>query len=300
MRKAILFLSTTALVLTASTISFAGTVSGQFRSSKKGLIKPISVVAFPVRAPGDLLKTVIVVVLSEGSMDSAEAVKKLDPRTALINQEGMRKKNYISLWIRPNGFVSMNATFHDGMVQYIDSTKAEGKGNILAQSLEANFSANSADRIAARVRSSEPVETLSEDTYEIDVEFDTSVTHPPAAKNLGAGGGEPGKVLQSLLNAIKTKDWKVVLTSVKSETLHGLVDPDASDEDNFESVVDDIAFFLPKGKTKVLGGKDRGEIAILELQGERTEGGVKVLYLVRMLKETEGWRFDRSQIAGFL
>ncbi len=195
----------------------------------------------------------------------------------------------------------MNATFHDGMVQYMDSTKnPEGEGSILAQSLEANFSANSAEQVAARVRSSEPVGTLRDDTYEIDVEFDTSVTHPPAGKNLGTGGGEPGKVLQSLLKAIKTKDWKVVRTSVKSETLQGLVDPDASDGENFESVVDDIAFFLPKGKTKVLGGKDRGEIAILELQGERTEGGMEVLYLVRMLKEAEGWRFDRCQIAGFL
>ena len=301
MKKPILFLSTSALVLTTSAILFAGTVSGQFKSSKRGLIKPISVAAFPVRAPGNPLETVMEVVLSEGTMDSAEAVKKLDPHTALINQKGMRKKNYISLWIRPNGFVSMNATFHKGMVQYVDSTKkADGKGSLLAQSLEATFSVNSTDQIAARVRSSEPVGTLSDDTYEIDVQFDTSVTHPPAAKNLGPGGGEPGKVLQSLLNAIKKKDWKVVQTSVKSETLQGLVDPDASDEENFESVVDDIAFFLPKGKTKVLGGKDRGEIAILELQGERTEGGVEVLYIVRMLKEGEGWRFDRTQIAGFL
>ena len=150
MRKPILFLSTVALVLTASAISFAGTVSGQFKSSKKGLIKPISVAAFPVRAPGDLLKTVMLVVLSEGTMDSAEAVTKLDPRTALINQEGMRKKNFISLWIRPDGFVSMNATFHEGMVQYVDSTKnTDGKGGLLAQSMEVNFSVNSADQIAA-------------------------------------------------------------------------------------------------------------------------------------------------------
>ena len=301
MKKPILFLSTVALVLAASAISFAGTVSGQFKSRKKGLIKPISAAAFPVRAPGDLLKTVMLVVLSEGTMDSAEAVQQLDPRTALINQEGMRKKNYISFWIRPNGFVSMNATFHEGMVQYVDSTKnAEGKGGLLAQSLEVNFSVNSADQIAARVRSLKPVGTLSDDTYEIDVEFDTSVTHLPAAKNLGPGGGDPGKVLKAFLNAIKTKDWKVLRTCVKSETLQGLVDPDASDEENFETVVDDIAFFLPKGKTKVLGGKDRGEIAILELQGERTKGGLEVLYLVRMLKEEERWRFDRTQIAGFL
>ncbi len=102
------------------------------------------------------------------------------------------------------------------------------------------------------------------------------------------------------LNAIKTKDWKVVRMGVESKTLRELVDPDASDEENFETVVDEIAFLLPKGKTKVLGGEERGDIAILELQGERTEGGVEVLYLVRMLKEAEGWRFDRSLIAGFL
>ena len=293
MRKPILFLLTTTLVLTASAVLFAGTVSGQFKSSKKGSIKPISVAAFPVRAPGDPLKKVIVVVLSEGTVDPAEAVKKLTPHTALINQEGMRKRNYISLWIRPSGFVSMNATFHDGMVQFMDSTK-------LPQGLEASFSVNSADHVAARVHSSEPVGTLRDDTYEIDVEFDTHVTHPPAGKNLGTGGGEPGQVLQSLLKAIKAKDWKVVRTSLKSETLQQLVDPDASDAENFNSVVDTIAFFLPKGKTKVLGGEDRGGIAILELQGERTEGGMEVLYLVRMLKEAEQWRFDRCQIAGFL
>ena len=301
MRKPILFLVTAAWALTTSANSFAGNVSGQFTSSKKGTIRPTSVAAFPVRSPGDPLKEVLLVVLAEGTMDAVEAVKKLGPHTALINQEGMRKKNYISLWIRPDGFVSMNATFHEGMVQYMDSTKeVEGDGSILAQSLEADFSAYSADRVAARVRSSETVTTLSGDSYELDVEFDTSVIHPAAGKKLGTGGGEPGKVLQSLLNAIKTRDWKAVRMGVKSETLQGLVDPDASDEENFEYVVDEIAFLLPKGRTKVLGGKESSETAILELQGETTEGGVEALYLVRMLKEAAGWRFDRAQIAGFL
>ena len=274
MRKLTLFLLTTASLFTTLAVSFAGHVAGQFTSSKKGAINPTSVAAFPVRAPGDPLKKVMVVVLAEGTMDAAEAVKQLDPHTALINQQGMREKNYISFWISPDGFVSMNATFHEGMVQYLDSTKKAGEDrSFVAQSLEADFSANTADRVAARVRSAEPAATLSGDSYKLDVEFDTSVIHPAVGKNLGTGGGEPGKVLQSLLNAIKTGDWKAVRMGVKSETLQRLVDPDASDGENFESVVDQIAFLLPKGKTKVLGGEEKGETAILELQGETTEGG---------------------------
>ena len=301
MRKLTVFLLTTALLFTTAAVSFAGSVSGQFTSSKKGTINPTSVAAFPVRSPGDPLKKVMLVVLAEGTMDAAEAVKQLDPHTALINQQGMREKNYISFWISPDGFVSMNATFHEGMVQYMDSTKKAGEDrSFVAPSLEADFSANTADRVAARVRSAEPAATLSGDSYKLDVDFDTSVIHPVAGEDLGTGGGEPGKVLQSLLNAIKTRDWKSLRMGVKPETLQRLVDPDASDGENFESVVDQIAFLLPKGKTKVLGGEEKGETAILELQGETTEGGFEVLYLVRMLKEGEGWRFDRSQVVGFL
>lgn len=83
-------------------------------------------------------------------------------------------------------------------------------------------------------------------------------------------------------------------------TLIRLVDPDASDEENFKSVHTSISMTLPRGKAKVIGGEQMADAAVLELRGEMTEGGIEALYLVRMVKEANGWCFDRSSVVGFL
>jgi hypothetical protein len=289
------------LALALSLPAFAEKVSGQFKSSTKGVIKPTAVTAFPTRSVQEPLKWVTSVVLAEGTMDAAEAVQALDPRTALINQQGMQGKNYISFWIRPDGYVGMNATYSEGMVQYIDSTKNKDAPGLTGETLEATFTENSANRVAGRIRTTRPGKTMSGETYEMDVEFDTQITRPPVGKKLSAGGGDPGKALMGLFDAMKSNNWKGVQSGVSSRILESDVNPDATDADNLKTVVDSISFLLPKGKNKkILGGEEHADRAILELQGEMEDGAGNMLYLIQMLKEPSGWRFDRSTMFGFL
>ena len=290
------------IVLALALPGFAEKVSGQFKASTKAAIKPTAVTAFPARSVQDPLKWVTALVLAEGAMNTAEALQSLDPRTALINQEGMQGKNYISFWIRPDGYVGMNATYSEGMVQFLDSTKnKDGDPGLTSESLEATFTENSANRVAGRIRTTTPGKTMSGETYELDVEFDTQVTRPPAGKKLGPGGGEPGKALMSLFEAMKTNNWKGVQAGVSSRILQSDASPDATDADNLKAVIDSISFLLPKGKNKkILGGEESKDRAVLELQGEMEDGAGNMLYLVQMLKEPTGWRFDRSTMSGFL
>lgn len=299
MKKLALVLVFFLSILTVTFRSYGDNVSGEFKTKKKGSIKPTSVGAFHDRSPRDPFKKVMVIVLSEGMVRAQEAIKELSPHTALINQEGMRGKNYITFMIHSDNYVGMNATFSEGNVQYIDSTKDKSGESITAQSLEATFSQNTPDRVAGRIRTTKPATTMSGDTYELDVTFDTVVSRPPASQKLTAGGGEPGKALQDLITAIKANNWKVLRTRVKAEKLQSLVDPNASDEENFKSVIDSISMMLPKGKTKVIGGEQMADTAVLELQGEMSEG-IEALYLVRMVKEATGWCFDRSSVVGML
>lgn len=56
---------------------------------------------------------------------------------------------------------------------------------------------------------------------------------------------------------------------------------------------------LPKKKMKVTAGELRGEIAILDVEGE-SPAGLRALYLVRMVNEDGSWRFDQARMAGLL
>ena len=293
-RIIILLVSGVFAVLTAR----AGEVSGQFKATSKGTIKPTFVAAFPVRAPGNPIEKSIVVILSEGAMDPSAALESLDPHTALINQDTMRKKNYISLWITPGGHVGMNATFSDGMVQFLDSTKEKkGEGIFSAQSLEAKLNENSGKRIAGTVRTTKPVKT-SIGSYELDVQFDTEVTRLAGATGLRSGGGDPGKAFMKLLPAIQKKNWKGVKSGVTANNLESM-DPEATDSQNYDNVIGIFARLLPQGKARILAGEQRGDVADLTVRGSMGEG-VEAYYMVRMIKEAGAWKFERSTIAGFV
>lgn len=291
-RIIILLVSGILMALTAT----AGEVSGQFKVGAKGIIKPKFVAAIPVRAPGNPLEKSTMVILSEGEIDPEAALESLDPRTALINQDTMQKKNYISFWIAPDGHVGMNATFSEGMVQYIDSTKSKDAG-FSPQGLEAKLTENSSKRVAGTIRTTKPVKS-NRGSYELDVQFDTKVTRLAGTTELKAGGGDPGKTFMKLLSAIQKKNWKGVKAGVTAKNLESM-DPEATDEQNFDSVIGIFARLLPQGKAKFLSGEQRGDIADLLISGEMGEG-VEAYYAVRMIKEADGWKFERSTIAGFV
>lgn len=286
------------IVLAFATSAFAQKVSGQFKTNKAA-IKPKTVVAIPVRSPKDPLKYVTALILAEGTMDVNEAFESVDPRTALINQEGMQDKNYITFWIYPDGYVTMNATFSEGMTQYIDSTKGAA-GGMTAESLEALFTQNTPMQIAGRIHTTKPVKSMTGETYELDVNFDTPISMPPASEKLTEGGGQPGEAFTAFLAAVKSKNWNQLQSTASARVLESAYAETPAEK--AASVVDSVSFLLPKGKTmKILGGMQFADKATLEVKGQMSEeAGSDALYLVRMLKEQGGWRFDSCYMGGLL
>jgi hypothetical protein len=283
------------IVLAFATSAFAQKVTGQFKTSKD-VIKPKTVVAIPVRSPKDPLKWITAVILAEGTMDVAQAFEGLDPRTALINQDGMQDKNYITFWIQPDGYVGMNATFSKDMTQYLDSTK--GGGGMSAESLEALFTENSPNRIAGRIHTAKPVKSMTGETYELDVNFDTPISRPPAGEKLTADGGQPGDAFIAFLAAVKSKNWNQLQATASARVLESAYAETPAEK--AASVVDSVSFLLPKGNMKILGGEQFADKATLEVKGQMSEEGGDALYLVRMLKEQGSWRFDTCYMGGLL
>lgn len=294
MKKPIL---TLIFLVTLATTGFSEKVSGQFKTTKN-VIKPVTVAAFPSHSHDDRSKMATTVVLAEGTMNINEAVQALDPHTHLVNQKGMRGKNYITFVINSNGSVAMNATVSEGMVQYGDFTKDMLVGGKIPGSLEATFTENSSARVAGRIHTIKPVKLASE-IYELDVEFDTPITPLPAGIKLSEGGSDPGKAFLAFIAAINAKNWKGLQAGASAKILADL-DPEASDSEKTNSLIDSVNFLLPQGKKiKILRGEQFQDSAKLEVQGQMSEeGGPIFLYLVRMLKEQGSWHFDSSTIAG--
>ena len=60
-----------------------------------------------------------------------------------------------------------------------------------------------------------------------------------------------------------------------------------------------IKAWVPRDKTKVTGGELRGDVAMLDIEGEMFPG-MNGLTLVRMVKSGATWQVDRIQRAGLL
>ncbi|HEX7193109.1 MAG TPA: hypothetical protein VF381_16175 [Thermoanaerobaculia bacterium] len=266
------------LVLLA--VPVAAEVTGEFTTGKRPPIKPKYVVAYETRDQRDARKKAIEVVLSEEPVDIAGAIGELDPHTVLINQKGLQGHNYIMLWVRPGNDVSMNAT--DSGTQFVDFTG--GRFN-------ADIKTLTADTVAGHVWMSSPAKTMDGDTYTIDVTFSTPITHGPAATKLAAGGGEPGKALQSLFAAISKKDWDAIQS--------GVTEARRKSFDDLDDALSSLGMWLSKKPGKITGGELRGDTAILEMEGQLFEGQ-KALYLVKMVKSGPRWVFESATPAGMI
>jgi hypothetical protein len=232
------------------------------------------------------------VVLSEGPVDVAVAA--LSPHQRVINQRGIR--NYVMLWVRPDGEVSMNATFAATMTQYLDVT---GSGGPFGGHLTAELRATGGERTSGRVYAPQPVKTMNGETYEVDLRFSSVVTRPIPGVDLGPGAAEPGRAFVALYAALGRKDWPALRPQLSSETLATLEQSYRSAEENRDYAFDLLEHWLPNNKMKVTAGELRGDTAILDVEGE-SDAGLRALYLVRMIEEAGGWRFDRATMAGLL
>jgi len=271
----------------------AGEVSGEFRVGDL-IIAPTCAAAYQVRDPRDPRRLATEVVLSEGPVDVESAIAALNPHQHVINQRGIG--NYVVLWVRPDGSVGMNATFAATMRQYLDTTGGSGP---FAGHLEANMETGDVARVAGRVYTPRPVKTLSGESYEVDLRLSSAVARPTPGTDLGPHGGQPGRSFAALHAALGRKRWPAVRSHLSRNTLATLEQDYRSAAENRAYVLDLLAHWLPTRKMRISAGESRGGVAILDVEGE-SAGGLRALYLVRMVEEAGGWRFDQAAMVGLL
>jgi hypothetical protein len=259
--------------------AMGGEASGQFKAGTRAPIRPRYATAYEIRDMRDARKRVVEVILTDAPVDAAAAVAELDPHMAVVNQPALQDRNYIILVVRPGGDVSMNATYSERMVQFIDMT---GAG-----SLKAELTTNTAERVAGRVFVPSPVKAQDE-SWTVDVKFVADVTRGAAGTKLPADGGEPGKALKALMAAVSKKNWEAIKRGVAEDKFSDV-----------EEAVSILEMWFPKKGAKITGGEIRGDVATIDLEGEIFEG-TNGLFLVSMTKSGGRWILDRAVRAGFI
>ena len=280
-RSAVLF---SWLIVTGT--AAATEIEGRFTIGEEA-IEPRHGTALQLRRGASELTTTIL--LSELPADAAAAVTALDPLTALMNQPGLRDANFITLSVARNGTVTMNATFSDGMRQYV----------ALSGDVSAEWTERSDTRLAGRVFTPAPIATRDSGSYSLDVRFDVSVVQRKGGTPLASDGGEPGRVLVALLEALDAGDFEAIRSHVNEELA---ADFDASyntPEENLESARQRFSGALPKRLGELRGGIDYGDEAIVELSGQVYED-MQGLFRVRLVQRDGRWVFDAGLMVGLL
>lgn len=276
------------LLALAIPIGATAEVSGAFKVGAT-TIAPKYAGAYLTRDTRDSRKKQVEVVLSEHPIDAAAAALALDPHTQAINQDGLREGNYILLWIDAEGRATMNATFSETMTQYL----------AMRSDLRAELTENTTTRVAGRVFTPEPVKTIDGEVYEVDVAFAVDVAAGPAGTPLPVDGGDPGRAFEALYAAVTEKNADGIRAGLSQALRERLEEDYRTPEENLEYVLDILQIWLPKSTSVVTGGELLGDAAVLEVEGEMFPGQ-KALYLVKMVKEGDFWRFDEATNAGLL
>jgi hypothetical protein len=280
--------ATFALLTQAGALA-TGEAQGRFSFGEE-LIEPKHAIAFETRR-GDASKPTTTIVLSELPADAEAAVSALDPLTAVINQPSLSDANYVTLSLVPSGVVGMNATFSDGMRQYLAST-ALGD-------LKLEWTEKTATRLAGRAYTPAPITTRDGPAYALDVRFDTAVTVRQGGAPLDPDGGEPGRTLLALMAAVASGDLEAIRSHVSAELAADFGASYNTPEENLEWARERLRVSLPPSQGEIRGGTLYPDEAIVELQGEVYEG-TRALYRVRLVRLEDRWVFEAGQMAGFL
>lgn len=276
-----------ALVMSAE----AGPASGAFTLQKGAAISPKHATAYIVRDQRDAREKRVEILLTEVAIAAGPLQSALAPHMMAINLDALRDRNYILLWVRPDGSVTMNATFGATMTQFINDT---------SDGLTAELTANTPARIAGRLTSAASLKTPDGKGYSLDVTF--SVDVPPASEGtpLPAGGGEAGRAFAALMASAEKKDW-AALKAASSPALLKILEADyRTPAENAEYALDMLQAWIPQAKRTIAAGELRGDdVAILDVEGEMFPG-MRGLTLVRMVKRAATWQLDEAQRMGFL
>ena len=214
----------------------------------------------------------------------------LDPHMIAINLDALRDRNYILLFVRADGWVGMNATFSKGMTQFLNDTTG---------GLKAEFTARTATRIEGHVFSPAPLKSMDGTTYTVDLRFGVDVAAPPSGTPLPAGGGDAGKALTAFLAASQKKNWAAIKSGSSPDALKMFDKSYNTPAENAESAADLLKAWIPLQKMSITGGQLRGNVAILDVEGELFPGQLG-LSLVQMVKNGTAWQFDRAARAGMV
>lgn len=273
-----------------SSSAFAGEASGEFKVEGRRPITPKHAAAYETRDQRDARKRLIEIALTSAPIDIKDVATALDPHAAAINDNALRDDHYVLLWVRHDGSVTMNATYSDSMSQYIDMT---------SESLRAELTTNTAEKIEGRIYTPNPVKTMGGESYAVDLKFSTTVSRMPAGTKLGAGGAEVGAGFKNLTAAVAKKNWDAIKAALTPEQVASFDEDYRTPEENLDYALDILNAWLPKKSMKIVGGELHGDTAVLEVEGELYEGQ-KALYLVEMKKNGAKWLFARAVTAGLL
>jgi hypothetical protein len=281
----------TALTLTLTVpASAAGEASGSVAILKAGRITPTHAAAYLTRDPKNARTRIVEVVLSDRPIDAAAAIQALNPHTDVINQDALKGRDYVLLWVRSDGEVSMNATFGESMTQYVE---------VSGGALTASLTTNTLDRVAGRLFTVKPVTVMGGGSYTVDLTFATDVTRVTAGETLPAGGGDPGKALTAFVGAVAEKKWPAIQSGSSERALKFFAADYRNEAENADYTYDLIQAWLPKAKLTVTGGEVRGDIADLDVEGEMFPGTTGV-YVARMVKQGSAWAFDGATVLGMV
>jgi hypothetical protein len=267
-----------------------GEVSGAFTVTKLGRIAPTHAVAYLTRDRRNARESRTEVLLTDAVVDAAAIQAAFDPHMTAINDDAIKDRNYVLLWVGADGAVGMNATFSKTMTQFIDDTSG---------SLHVTWTTRSAARLDGRLYSTAPIKTMDGTTYTVDLRFAVDVPSPPAGALLPAGGGDPGKALLAFLAAVASKNWNAIRAASSPAALQIFDKSYNTPQENASDVADLVDAWIPKQKRVVARGLLSGDSAMLDVEGE-TFPGMMGLSRVRMVKAGSVWQFDRAAIAGML
>jgi hypothetical protein len=270
--------------------SAADTASGAVTVQKLGAISPKHAVAYLVRDQRNARTTQTEILLSEVPVDPSAVQTAFDPHMAAINVDALRDRNYVLLFVNPDGRIGMNATFGKTMTQFLNDT---------SEGLKAEITTRTATRLEGRLFSGAPLKTLDGSSYTVDLRFAVDVPAQPAGTALPAGGGEPGKALTAFVAAAAKKNWAAIKMGSSPAALQMFEKSYNSEKENADGAADLLGAWLPLQKMRVTGGQLRGDVATLDVEGEMFPGTLG-LSIVRMVKAGAAWQFDRAARAGLV
>jgi hypothetical protein len=282
-------LAALALALAPSAYA-ADTASGAVNVPKMGAIAVSHAAAYTVADQRNARSSVTEILLADVPLNRADLQAAFDPHMVAINLEALRGHNYVLVWVRDDGSVSMNATFSKTMTQYLNDTNG---------GLSVTWTTRTPSRLEGRVFSPAPLKTMDGETYTVDLRFGVDLPAPPAGQRLAAGGGEPGRALTAFLAAVQRKNWTAIKAGSSPRAL-GIFDHDYNTPaENAAGVADLVNAWIGSAKLKVTGGIVTGDVAVLEIESEMFPGQLG-LSRVEMVRTPDGWKFNQAARSGLL